>query len=74
MFPNVLLSLSGLAKSLPDMVTISMGIVQVTQNMVNVSHGMVKVPPKHGKCPLLYGKFSLDMVRVYQEIVQSPRT
>jgi hypothetical protein len=74
MFPKVLQSLYVLAKVLPDMVTLSMGMVQVAQNMVNVSHGMIKAPPRHGKCPLLYGKFALDMVSVYQEIVQSPRT
>jgi hypothetical protein len=74
MFHKVLQSLSGLAKMLPDMVTISMGMVQVDQNMVNVSHGMVKSPPKHEKCPLLYVNFALDMVRVYQYILQSPRT
>jgi hypothetical protein len=51
MFLKVLQSLYVLAKVLPDMVTISMGMVHVAQNMVNLSHGMVKAPQDMGNVP-----------------------
>jgi hypothetical protein len=51
MFPKVLQRLSVLATVLPDMVTISVGMVQVAQNMMNVSHGMVKAPQDMGNVP-----------------------